>query len=185
MTQYDWYNVVDPDTPLTQGDLINDCPVLIWKPDETQDLKKKVDAVYADCIVMSQACDLEQNRVKQVILCPNFGLSKYKEGWIQASTLEDNSTSDKSWRSHLKAIIAARMWHLTILEKYDGTLSTEQRIVDFHQIFSIPRDFLENRLRTQNVPRLTLLPPYREYLSQAFARYFMRVGLPNDIEIPS
>jgi len=25
------------------------------------------------------------------------------------------------------------------------------------------------------------LPPYREHLSQAFARYFMRVGLPQDI----
>jgi hypothetical protein len=29
--------------------------------------------------------------------------------------------------------------------------------------------------------RLRLLPPYREHLSQAFARYFMRVGLPQDI----
>jgi hypothetical protein len=26
-----------------------------------------------------------------------------------------------------------------------------------------------------------LLPPYREHLSQAFARFFMRVGLPVDI----
>jgi hypothetical protein len=25
------------------------------------------------------------------------------------------------------------------------------------------------------------MPPYREHLSQAFARYFMRVGLPSDI----
>ena len=30
--------------------------------------------------------------------------------------------------------------------------------------------------------RLRLLPPYREHLSQAFARYFMRVGLPVDID---
>jgi hypothetical protein len=29
--------------------------------------------------------------------------------------------------------------------------------------------------------RLRLLPPYREHLSQAFARFFMRVGLPVDI----
>ena len=28
---------------------------------------------------------------------------------------------------------------------------------------------------------VTLLPPYREHLSQAFARFFMRVGLPLDI----
>jgi hypothetical protein len=29
--------------------------------------------------------------------------------------------------------------------------------------------------------RLRLLPPYREHLSQSFARFFMRVGLPVDI----
>jgi len=31
--------------------------------------------------------------------------------------------------------------------------------------------------------RIRLLPPYREHLSQSFARYFMKVGLPQDIEI--
>jgi hypothetical protein len=29
-------------------------------------------------------------------------------------------------------------------------------------------------------PRLRLRSPYREHLAQAFARYFMRVGLPHD-----
>jgi hypothetical protein len=29
--------------------------------------------------------------------------------------------------------------------------------------------------------RIRLLPPYREHLSQAFARHFMRVGLPSGI----
>jgi hypothetical protein len=29
--------------------------------------------------------------------------------------------------------------------------------------------------------RLRLCPPYREHLAQAFARFFMRVGLPSDI----
>jgi hypothetical protein len=28
--------------------------------------------------------------------------------------------------------------------------------------------------------RMVLPPPYREHLAQAFARYFMRVGLPHD-----
>lgn len=29
--------------------------------------------------------------------------------------------------------------------------------------------------------RLSLMSPYKEHLSQAFARFFMRVGLPIDI----
>jgi len=54
------------------------------------------------------------------------------------------------------------------------------RIVDFHQIFSLPIAFLREFARLSG-SRLRLLPPYREHLGQAFARYFMRVGLPVDI----
>ncbi|MBD5492017.1 MAG: hypothetical protein HDR16_07880 [Lachnospiraceae bacterium] len=35
----------------------------------------------------------------------------------------------------------------------------------------------------KNGKRLRLCPPYREHLSQAFARYFMRVGLPVNIHL--
>lgn len=35
----------------------------------------------------------------------------------------------------------------------------------------------------KEIEHLRLLPPYREHLSQAFARYFMRVGLPQDLII--
>jgi len=40
--------------------------------------------------------------------------------------------------------------------------------------------FIKLHLRKQG-NRLRLLPPYREHLAQAFARFFMRVGLPADI----
>ena len=53
-------------------------------------------------------------------------------------------------------------------------------VVDFHRIYTIPKEFIQEIALSQN-ERLRLLPPYREHLSQAFARYFMRVGLPIDI----
>ena len=57
---------------------------------------------------------------------------------------------------------------------------TGYRVVDFRNIYSISLDFIKdfNKMKCQ---RLRLLPPYREHLSQAFARFFMRVGLPVDI----
>jgi hypothetical protein len=39
--------------------------------------------------------------------------------------------------------------------------------------------FIETIIKSKQHKRL--LPPYREHLSQSFARYFMRVGLPVDI----
>ena len=68
-----------------------------------------------------------------------------------------------------------------MINAYDGdVLKMDIRIVDFHEVFSLPRNFLENWLSYQGA-RPSLLPPYREHLSQAFARFFMRVGLPIDI----
>lgn len=64
----------------------------------------------------------------------------------------------------------------------EGDLTSEHRIVDFHWIHTIPREFLDKFLVEQDLKRLRLLPPYREHLSQSFARYFMRVGLPENIE---
>jgi hypothetical protein len=54
------------------------------------------------------------------------------------------------------------------------------RIVDFRNVYGLPVQFAK-RFADGKGKRLRLLPPYREHLSQAFARFFMRVGLPADI----
>ena len=55
-------------------------------------------------------------------------------------------------------------------------------IINFKDIFSIPVS-MAKKIACQNGKRLRLCPPYREHLSQAFARYFMRVGLPININM--
>jgi hypothetical protein len=53
-------------------------------------------------------------------------------------------------------------------------------VVDFGQIFSLPPAYLEKKADTSG-ERLRLDSPFLEHFSQAFARYFMRVGLPSQI----
>lgn len=185
MNDYEWYKLVDPDTELTQGDLIDNCPVLNWDSSTSEDLFTRAKQEPVDCVVMSQACDLEQANVMQVILCPNYSLDVLREQWHQDMKDRKQNPTEKSWKKFLEYIRDGKIWNLAMLNKYDVTLSSDIRIVDFHEIFSVPRDFLETWLREINTPRVTLLPPYREHLSQAFARYFMRVGLPNEIDLPS
>ena len=43
----------------------------------------------------------------------------------------------------------------------------------------LPKIFVEKVAAAQN-PRLRLKAPYREHLSQAFARFYMRVALPRE-----
>jgi hypothetical protein len=92
----------------------------------------------------------------------------------------------KNWNRQLDNIREGRIWNLNLLNR---RLENQQKdetavpfqIVDFHEIFSLPKGFLIEWLKQNSHGRLRLLPPYREHLSQSFARYFMRVGLPDDI----
>lgn len=189
-----WYEEVGAETSLMQGDVIVDCPVLQWKTDVSvsadskleEVLEASVDAVAADVVVMTQACDLEQRRVQNVLLCPAIELSKYKKAWtalLKAEKGKEPSVDD--WRRMFNDVKNGYRWNLAVLNSGQGsTLSTEHRIVDFHEVHTVPRTFLETILRDRKVPRLRLLPPYREHLSQAFARYFMRVGLPTPLAAP-
>src|SRR5205814_9512434 len=56
----------------------------------------------------------------------------------------------------------------------------EAWVVDFREIYSLPFDYLVGQA-TRLGPRWRLRSPYLEHFSQAFARFFMRVGLPSTI----
>ena len=92
--------------------------------------------------------------------------------------------SEKAWKSTCKSIADGHIWNQAFLANSDHTdLVSEIRVVEFTEVFTLPRTFLESWLRQCNQSRLRLLPPYREHLSQAFARFFMRVGLPQPISL--
>lgn len=182
-----WYEEVGASERLTQGDIIVSCPLVTWAPqfyqpwgkEEGESLKKMVDAVEADVVVMTQACDLDQEKVSNVVLCPHLSLNEFRELWETEKRRGGQNPTPRAWGSYCKGICDGHVWNLAILNAGSGaSLTTEHRIVDFREIYTIPRDFLETLLSERQQPRLRLLPPYREHLSQAFARFFMRVGLP-------
>jgi hypothetical protein len=59
-------------------------------------------------------------------------------------------------------------------------LELDFMLIDFHEVFTLSIDLVRQFARNQE-QRPRLLPPYREHMAQAFARLFMRVGLPSDI----
>jgi hypothetical protein len=139
-------------------------------------------AVQADVIVMTQGCDLEHDKVSNVILCPYYSLGEYKASWEASLRHRGENPTPKAWRRHCDTIREGFVWSLAMLNpSEDADFGGEHRIVDFHDVFSIPRTFIESLLSERGQTRQRLLPPYREHLSQAFARFFMRVGLPTPV----
>lgn len=193
-----WYEVVEASTRLTQGDIIFDCPISTWAEEakvngasaasaevpeatpQTEVLKKRYEIIAEDVIVMTQACDLEHGKVSDVVVCPHYALSYFREHiWKPDQERKQQKTNSETWQKHFKGMADGHLWNLCVVNSsaIEGH-AMEHHVVDFHAIYTVPRDFLESLLKERQKPRLRLLPPYREHLSQAFARFFMRVGLP-------
>jgi hypothetical protein len=185
-----WYRLAQAGEQLAQGDLIFRCPILAWKsiPVETdlilgaEALSQMIDPFEDDVVVLTQACDLEHGKVSHVVLCPHAALSDFQRLWEEDQRRRGQNPTAKSWQKLCENIRDGYLWNLTMLnaEDVDG-LAVEHRVVDFRDIFTVPREMLESLLRHRNEPRPQLLPPYREHLSQSFARFFMRVGLPTNV----
>lgn len=190
----EWYGVLKPDDRLTQGELIFDCPLATWKNDssitekqngdEIEYLDSIIEVVQVDVIVMTQSCDLYYPKVRNVVLCPHYSLTQYRKLWEEEMRSREQNPTEKAWKRHCEDMCEGLIWNLTILNKNEkANLEMEHRVVDFHEIFTIPISFLEHTIKKKKSERFYLLPPYREHLSQSFARFFMRVGLPLPVRI--
>jgi hypothetical protein len=188
-----WYELAEPSDPLTQGDLVLDCPVLAWKDapvevtpgqDRAARLSSHYDAIAADVVVMTQACDLAEHKVRSVTLCPHYDLTEWKASWEEGMRAAGSNPTPRAWQRQCDDIRKGFVWNLTMLNAADlpGS-SLGHRVVDFHEVYTVPREFLESFVKQSSTTRLRLLPPYREHLSQAFARFYMRVGLPQEVEV--
>jgi len=173
--QYEWYKEVSGDEPLEQGDIIEKCNFLI--PDmehydailKNIETEKPIDIKEENAIILSQSCDIENNKIDSIILCPIFPFSELTG---EGKPFKDSKEREILRRGNSPA------YHLLNKFKTEN-LSEDFYVVSFHHIYSVPKKFIEAIVKDKI--RKRLLPPYREHLSQSFARYFMRVGLPTDI----
>ena len=166
--RYPWYDLVEGDE-LEHGDIIESCPISVATETETEDGRWKLQWEERDLVVLSQSCDLVKGREKlsEVLMAAVLKQSELSGHLATTKGLED------ARRGNLPGV------HLLAASDFPGTVS-EILVVDFRRVSTLPLTFLRKRVLQQQ-RRLRLLPPYREHLSQAFARFFMRVGLPVDI----
>jgi len=187
---FPWYERAEPNAELQQGDFILNCYLLGWADqvpviedqNEEELLRVHRETIRKDIIVMTQSCDIEQGKVKEIVACPIYGVTEFKASWEAAERGKEQNPTPRKWKGFCKDIQDGFIWNYAMLNSGGiDDLRTEHRIVDFHELYTLPLEFLKAVAR-QRGPRLRLAPPYREHLAQAFARYFMRVGLPSPMD---
>ncbi len=171
---YPWYIKLEKSTDLQQGDLIENCPVIIPPAVLNPEVDLEFEVKMLNAVIMTQSCDLASKHTELVLVCPYYTLGEFL-----ISLPADQTSTPKA---KTKIVDNLRKGHFAayhLLNKQDSEVP-ELLVVDFKNVYGVHRKTLDE-ITAQTDTRVRLLPPYREHLSQAFARYFMRVGLPMDI----
>lgn len=177
-----WYQVVDshqlaPATLLEQGDILRDCPRFgiegldHWPPPDDAEVVVATDLVQA--VILTQTCDLIQEKVEWVLLAVVVPWPDARDAMVAQGNQAARSSKFR------EALVQGNLPALALLHRHTGVPKMNWSVVDFHQLFVLPKSLVVD-IAAANGARLRLASPYKEHLSQAFARYFMRVGLPHD-----
>jgi hypothetical protein len=160
-----WYEIVSGDS-LEQGDVLPGIRTerVVTDPGAAGGYRIRVGI--GDYIVLSQTCDLEHEKVQEVLLA-NF--RNYQD-----LARESNSARRSAFRD---ALIQGAEFAYFLMHRFEGPPALDWSIVNFHQLRLI--DIVSCRAQAEVLgPRLRLTPPYKENLAQSFGRYMMRVALP-------
>lgn len=223
MIEYPWYAIADSKDGIEQGDIIRQCPYVIplSDPTETPDQDFETDIVTYDIVIMSQSCDIENQKIGLVLVCPIWPLEKMIEASPTIESQKKQIMAGNIVGYHLldKCLIKKKVGlsedgqveNKDVVMDYELPLDPQEYdepilgygyttnnvnnhygyeedilyyhdylLVDFRHAFSIPLEFLLE-LAEKRGKRLRLLTPFREHLSQTFARFIMRVGLPDRV----
>ncbi|MEX1231861.1 MAG: hypothetical protein WEB58_16570 [Planctomycetaceae bacterium] len=175
---YPWYTVIHNQESLEQGDILQNFEVFnINRAFTSDDAEYDVTLQALDVVVLTQSCDIEHEKARSLVLCPITPLADI----IRTAS----ERGEQHWKKtdYLQRLRQGNIPGFHLVSDFDSSeITFPVSVVNFREIYSAPtaqvRDFIG-----RGQPRLRLCPPYKEHLAQAFARFFMRVGLPIDIPI--
>lgn len=188
-----WYTFIDAMEPLSQGDVLFNCPVFF--PDPNVDYTKLSDpakiTMYTeekDVIVITQSCDIERlvdaikipfnekDKVAQerfiniaktgIVLCPLANLREVPSKRL--SSLSDN-----------------KIGNLHLLNEYheEGKQLIDFLVVDFSTTYTVPFGVLVNWIKSKGEARPRLKSPFLELMAQRYGFRYMRVALETNSNI--
>ncbi len=150
--EYPWYKIVAGEE-LEQGDIFYDYPIFLPKvtPETIKAIKNNetpdtpVDVNLVDVIILSQSCDLGNDNIDTVILCPIWLLADY-----EAQQVRTKKWKNAKERAKRKEDIRQGNSPALHLLSDDDPLEIPLRVVEFKRIYTTPKDVLMAFAETVN-----------------------------------
>ncbi len=156
------YMPVASEIELSQGDILDDCPVLSWKATVPNAAEHRVANFAVRAVVLTQACDLAQGKGDQTLVAVVYQTQRLVElGILKPAIIRDQI------RTH-------RVYGWYFLPAGDAI---PESLVDLRDLHTVPRVMLE-RLIAEGKRRCRIMTPYREHMAQHFATTYSRIAFP-------
>jgi hypothetical protein len=152
--------------PLSQGDILDDCPLVFWA-DQTQQVDEgdEPESLRARVIILTQACDLANGKTARVVVAQvHAAADLVQSGRVNEKFVRDNVRKGQVYG-----------WYFL---PTDVTRSGfPESLVNLRDLHTVPKALLEGlQARGNHIGRL--MTPYREHLAQHFSVTYSRIGLP-------
>lgn len=174
--RWGWWDTVSSSEEITQGDLLRRVPI---------DGRERWD----DLIVLTHECDFQKPGTTVITLCPVVDIKEWIDERAQREAYEQIVAKGGGGKVRDR-VIAGWLRQLTSGESQFNMVAlndVEQDdrvgfVVNLAEPVALPREYVNRwHAKQDHEVRRRLLPPYREYLAQAFARMYMRVACPTDV----
>jgi hypothetical protein len=147
--EYPWYKIVAGEE-LEQGDIFYNYPIFLPKvtPETIKAIQNNetpdtpVDVNLVDVIILSQSCDLGNDNIDTIILCPIWLLADY-----EAQQVRTKKWKNAKERAKRKEDIRQGNSPALHLLSDDDTLDIPLRVVEFKRIYTTPKDVINGICR--------------------------------------
>ena len=175
---------------ICQGDLIKNVEYIEYASEKEATIEiSKI--VFPVVIVLTQDCDLEQDHKNRnqpnanqdkhlisIIVAPVYNLEHIYDGnhlsEIGLKMQSINKDSNKTENKFLKQNKNPRYHFL----QFDDSVTLVDSIIDFKHYFTVNINYISKLKETNFICKIEEL--YREQISQRFAYFLSRIGLPNN-----
>lgn len=152
--------------PLSQGDILDDCPLVFWE-DQIRQVNKGDEPLSekARVIILTQACDLVNEKTARVVVAKIHAASDLvRSGRVKEKFVRENVRKGQVYGWYFLPADVTRP-------------RFPESLVDLRDLHTVPRTLLDG-LQAQGKHVGRLITPYREHLAQHFSVTYSRIGLP-------
>ncbi len=165
------YLTPEPDAPVDQGDIVDDCPILqISHYDLQLPGAPKVACSINRVVVLTQTCDLANQKTDHVAVA----IAHSAEHLIAQNVVNVVNVADVRG-----PIRAGRMFGWYFLPARE--LGLKESVIDLRLLFTVPLTVVRE-LAAAGKRKARIRPLFREHLAKHFADTFSRIGLPEPYE---